>query len=73
MSLAYGDQELSLGVGDQTATLNGESTSLNIPAKIYKNRVNGPLIQIIQLLRGEVKVTKDEPDSHLVTYNITLD
>ncbi|MFD1179243.1 copper amine oxidase N-terminal domain-containing protein [Paenibacillus puldeungensis] len=73
VSLSYGEQELSLGVGDQTAKVNGESTSLDIPAKIYKNRVNGPLIQIIQLLRGEVEITKDEPDSHLVTYNITLD
>lgn len=73
VDLAHGDQKLSIAVGASTATVNGQETELEAPAKIYNDRLTGPLIQIIHLLQGDVDVDRSEQDDYLVTYNITLD
>lgn len=71
--LTHGDQEVSIAVGSNTVTVNGEQTSLETPAKIYNDRLTGPLIQIIRLLKGDVQVDQAEKNSYVVTYNITLE
>lgn len=73
VDLAHGDQKVSIAVDASTATVNGQETELEAPAKIYNDRLTGPLIQIIHLLEGNVEVDHSEQDAYLVTYNITLD
>ncbi|WP_018750096.1 copper amine oxidase N-terminal domain-containing protein [Paenibacillus sanguinis] len=70
--LTHDDQKVSIAVGASTATVNGQETKLEAPAKIYNNRLTGPLIQIIHLLRGTVEVDRSKQNAYLVTYNITL-
>ncbi|MGG6314042.1 copper amine oxidase N-terminal domain-containing protein [Paenibacillus macerans] len=73
VDLTHRDREVSIAVGADTATVNGEQTQLDTPAKIYNDRLTGPLIQIIRLLKGDVQVDQADPDDYVVTYNITLD
>ncbi|WP_410770528.1 copper amine oxidase N-terminal domain-containing protein [Fontibacillus sp. BL9] len=70
-TLTRGDKTLVLGANDPIATLNGEAVNLEAPVVIVKDRLVGPLIQITELLGGDVAITEAK-DTHFVNYDLTF-
>lgn len=70
--LTLGDKELVLRVDDPLASVNGEAVNLDSQPVIVKGRLVGPVVQLTQLLGGEITTTEVNGDPHLVNYDITF-
>lgn len=71
-TLTLGDKELVLSVNDPLANVNGEAVNLDSQPVIVKGRLVGPVVQLTQLLGGEITTTEVNGDPHFVNYDITF-
>lgn len=68
-TLQRGDNTLVLTADSPIASLNDEAVELDAPAVIVQGRLAGPLMQIVNLLGGDIEVTESE-DTYFVNYDI---
>lgn len=71
-TLNLGDKELTLSVDDPLASVNGEAVNLDSQPVIVKGRLVGPVVQLTQLLGGNITTTEINGDPHFINYDLTF-
>ncbi|MNC49411.1 hypothetical protein D3C75_985890 [compost metagenome] len=61
-----------LTVGENEVLVNGQPTMLEVPIQIVQNRLVAPLVEVAELLDGEVRITEDQKNPYSMNYDLSF-
>lgn len=61
-----------LTVGENEVLVNGQPTMLKAPIQIIQNRLVAPLVEITELLDGEVQITEKHNNPYFINYDLSF-